>query len=337
MAECPGSPLLLCDFCCSTPPIISVRVQLGAWCMAKCAYCAEPLPDSDDEECDEGKEEDDGGCGEGGFCDDFCRRMKEDDRRWDQETLGFSLSEQLAKACFLGDESRVEKLLIKGAPVSQAVPGAIAASLGCALRLTPLAAACMAPNDEIGQTFGIVQKLFDCGADSHTAAVCETHGGHGGPPSCLHGKTPCDLASSNGNEVLIRYIQRRVSRGRHRNAVSVKQRAQNAGVTLPSTPDGVRDDIANGSPGSRQRAKVQLQRHQKACHQLVSREEAGSVSVHGAWLQERARSLHNEALARSHSKRKANGKVAAALKRRKEALAEENIALSAQLRQSRST
>ena len=107
--------------------------------MAKCAYCAEPLPDSDDEECDEGKEEDDGGCGEGGFCDDFCREMKEDDRRWDQETLGFSLSEQLAKACFLGDESRVEKLLRKGAPVSQAVPSAIAASLGCALRLTPLA------------------------------------------------------------------------------------------------------------------------------------------------------------------------------------------------------
>ena len=76
--------------------------------MVKCAYCAEPLPDSDDEECDEGKEEDDGGCGEGGFCDDFCREMKEDDRRWDQETLGFSLSEQLAKACFLGDENRVE-------------------------------------------------------------------------------------------------------------------------------------------------------------------------------------------------------------------------------------
>ena len=139
--------------------------------MAKCAYCAEPLPDSDDEECDEGKEEDDGGCGEGGFCDDFCREMKEDDRRWDQETLGFSLSEQLAKACFLGNESRVEKLLSKGAPVSQAVPGAIAASLGCALRLTPLAAACMAPNDEIGQTFGIVQKLFDCGADSHTSSL----------------------------------------------------------------------------------------------------------------------------------------------------------------------
>ena len=83
---------LLCDFCCSTPTIISVRVQLGAWCMAKCAYCAEPLPDSDDEECDEDKEEDDGGCGEEGFCDDFCREMKEDDRRWDQETLGFSLS-----------------------------------------------------------------------------------------------------------------------------------------------------------------------------------------------------------------------------------------------------
>ena len=155
--------------------------------------------------------------------------MKEDDRRWDQETLGFSLSEQLAKACFLGDESRVEKLLSKGAPVSQVVPGAIAASLGCALRLTPLAAACMAPTDEIGRTFGIVHKLFDCGADSHTAAVCETHGGHGGPPSCLHGKTPCELASSNGNEALIRTIQRRVSRGRHRNAVSVKQRAQNEG------------------------------------------------------------------------------------------------------------
>ena len=114
--------------------------------MAKCAYCAEPLPDSDDEECDEGKEEDDGGCGEGGFCDDFCREMKEDDRRWDQETLGFSLSEQLAKACFLGNESRVEKLLSKGAPVSQAVPGAIAASLGCALRrLTPLATAGLSP------------------------------------------------------------------------------------------------------------------------------------------------------------------------------------------------
>ena len=79
----------------------------------------------------------------------------------------------------------------------------------------------MAPNDEIGRTFGIVHKLFDCGADSHTAPVCATHGGHGGPPSCLHGKTPCELASSNGNEALIRTIQRRVSRGRQRNAVSV--------------------------------------------------------------------------------------------------------------------
>ena len=131
-------------------------VQLGAWRNVRTAYCDEPLPDSDDEECDEDKEEDDDGCGEEDFCDDFCRGMQEDDRRWDQETLGFSLSEQLARACFLGDENRAEKNLSKGAPVSQAVPVCFAASPGCALRLTPLAAACMAPSDNIGQTLGIV-------------------------------------------------------------------------------------------------------------------------------------------------------------------------------------
>jgi hypothetical protein len=64
-------------------------------------------------------------------------------------------------------------------------------------------------------------------------------------------------------------------------------------------------------------------------HQLVSRrEEAGRTSCERLWLQDRARSLHNEALARSHSKRKANGKVVAARKRRKEALVEEYLAFS---------
>ena len=53
----------------------------------------------------------------------------------------------------------------------------------------------------------------------------------------------------------------------------VKERAINAGVTLPPTPPSTRPTIRDGSPGSKKLARKQLQRHQKSCHQRVERAE----------------------------------------------------------------
>ena len=73
-------------------------------------------------------------------------------------------------------------------------------------------------------------------------------------------------------------IQDRLFRGRERRGTPVKERAKKAGVALPPTPDGVRDAIDSGTPETQRRARKQLQRHQKHCHQKVSRAEvAGDI------------------------------------------------------------
>ena len=52
-------------------------------------------------------------------------------------------------------------------------------------------------------------------------------------------------------------------------------------MTLPPTPDGVRDAIQSDSPRVKADGKRRLQRHQKACQQKVERVEKlnGDVSA----------------------------------------------------------
>ena len=49
------------------------------------------------------------------------------------------------------------------------------------------------------------------------------------------------------------------------------KRAEEEEVELPPTPSGVRDAIAQGTLETKQTALRHLQRHQKACQQLVQR------------------------------------------------------------------
>ena len=60
---------------------------------------------------------------------------------------------------------------------------------------------------------------------------------------------------------------------RARRSVTSKERAEEEEVELPPTPSGVRDAIAQGTPETKKTARRQLQRHQKACQQLVQRME----------------------------------------------------------------
>ena len=70
--------------------------------------------------------------------------------------------------------------------------------------------------------------------------------------------------------------------------MALKQRAVkcgDSGVTLPPTPSaagpGVREAIKNGSVDEKKLARKKLQRHQKACHQVVVRGEQKQQMVPG--------------------------------------------------------
>ena len=107
-------------------------------------------------------------------------------------------------------------------------------------------------------------------------------------------------------------------------ATPVKECAVKVNVELPPTPSGVREAIRAGSPSTRQHAKRQLQRHQKACQQKVARAEernpelmekrnadGSRTCLYSCYSMRfgRHRAVHNATAARSSRKRR-SGKSA---------------------------
>ena len=80
------------------------------------------------------------------------------------------------KAAHFGEREIMNRLVDQGAPLSGALSGVEHAKLGCHLRLTAVAAVCLEFRDDTSYQ-ELLYKLLCWGADSHTAAVCETHGG----------------------------------------------------------------------------------------------------------------------------------------------------------------
>ena len=234
---------------------------------------------------------------------DWCR----DDIEWTKAFFSESLSEQLMFAASFGDLRRVKMLINQGASLSCAhsgigtntsapAPAPAGDEKHCMFRLTAVAAALLEfDEDQYDDVRGIIELLVQWGADCHSRVVCETHGGGEIPPDCLHGLSPLEMAQKHDTErdtvrerigavrwgdrwKMATIIEDRLFRGRERRGTPVKERAKKAGVTLPPTPDGVRDAIDSGTPATQRQARTQLQRHQKRCHQKVSRKEvAGDI------------------------------------------------------------
>ena len=88
-----------------------------------------------------------------------------------------------------------------------------------------------------------------------------------------------DVAQLHGDGAIVQLLGGGTKRKRRE--TPVKDRAAKVDVTLPPTPDGVRDAILSDSPRVKADGKRRLQRHQKACQQKVERVEKlnGDVSV----------------------------------------------------------
>ena len=238
---------------------------------------------------------------------DSCRG----DVEWRKDNVLVPLSDQVVKAAHFGEREILDRLVDQGAPLSGALSGVENAKLGCHLRLTAVAAVCLEFRD-VTSYQEILDKLLCWDADSHTAVVCETHGGDHSelPIGCIHGQTPLQLASKFEDPWFANRIRKRHFRGRERRGTPVKERAVNAGITLPPTPPGVRSAIEHGTPATQAQAKRQLQRHQKSCQQRVVRAEERGEGKSGhdgrEWHEEKsARHLALHAATQAnHRKRK---------------------------------
>ena len=96
----------------------------------------------------------------------------------------------------------------------------------------------------------------------------------------------------------------------------VKERAINAGATLPLTPPSIQPTIRDGSPGSKKLAMKQLQRHQKSCHQRVERAE--KTADEGSSQCERFRAKRREKFHLRYLKNKAKKQKAQSQKHQEE-------------------
>ena len=195
--------------------------------------------------------------------------------------------------------------------MSGAFSGVENVELGCHLRLTAVAAVCLEIRDVTSHQ-EILDKLLCWGADSHTAVVCETHGGDHSelPIGCIHGQTPLQLASKFEDPWFANRIRKRHFRGRERCGTPVKEHEVNAGNTLPPpTPPGglefgVRCAIEHGTPATQAQAKRQLQRHQKSCQQRAVRAEERGEGKSGhdgrEWHEEKRKECAASRFARRH-------------------------------------
>jgi hypothetical protein len=154
----------------------------------------------------------------------------------------------------------------------------------------------------------VVRLLLEWNANQKTTAQCARCAD--GVCSCealvMHNRTPFEIAEDGVlSDELVALLS--CHKKRKRRGTPVKQRAANAGVTLPPTPEGIRAGVEDSSPGKRKQSKGLLQRHQKACQQLVDRRE---MKISDRTRHYRFCSLRQKADASRYTKkREAAGKV----------------------------
>ena len=90
------------------------------------------------------------------------------------------------------------------------------------------------------------------------------------------------------------------SQKRQRRTTPVKARAAKAGIVLPPTPAGIRDDIQADSPRTQSQGRKDLQRHQQACQQVVDRAERKQGNDEAR--HERLEAKHRDDARRSYEK-----------------------------------
>ena len=105
-------------------------------------------------------------------------------------------------------------------------------------------------------------------------------------------------------DIVIGVLERFASRKRKRRTTPMKDRAAKLGIGLPPTPHGTRQDLASEDVERQRKAKRRLQRHQKACHQVVDRAE--KEQDYDDHLYYRRRALDAQVKARSYRKAVAN-------------------------------
>ena len=128
--------------------------------------------------------------------DELCDSCR-DDVEWRKDNVLVPLSDQVVKAAHFGEREILNRLVDQGAPLSGALSGVENAKLGCHLRLTAVAAVCLEFRD-VTSYQEILDKLLCWDADSHTAVVCETHGGDHSVTNWVHSRPD---AASVGFEV----------------------------------------------------------------------------------------------------------------------------------------
>ena len=208
--------------------------------------------------------------------------------------------QQFARACFGGVDDVVHRLFDRGVDVSTPVKfndirQQNKVSLHTLL-VTPLAAACMGGRLH----WTSVERLLYAGADHKTPVRCLSCSADCG----LHGKTPAAIAHDAGMDTVTGVFERFASRKRKRRTTPVKDRAAKLGIDLPPTPHGIRQDLASEDVERQRKAKRRLQRHQKACHQVVDRAE--KEQDYDDHLYYRRRALDAQVKARSYRKAVAN-------------------------------
>ena len=133
------------------------------------------------------------------------------------------------------------------------------------LSMTPLMAAVYSNHADL------VRSLLDWKANRDTQVRCVTCAGE-----CEWDNTSLlEVAQLHNDGEIVSLLGSGATK-RKRRETPVKDRAAKVNVTLPPTPDGVRDAILSDSPQTKADGKCRLQRYQKACQQKVERAERTS-------------------------------------------------------------
>ena len=112
---------------------------------------------------------------------------------------------------------------------------------------------------------GVVRLLREWNLDAESSVICNTcpENECDGDGGC----TPIELADRHGPSAALK------AKTKRKRTTPVLERAAKLGLALAPTPDGVRDQLKASSPSIQAKGKHAMQRHQKACHQRVDREE----------------------------------------------------------------
>ena len=175
----------------------------------------------------------------------------------------------------------------------------------------------------------IVGHLITAGADHQTPVQCLDCGGVDPCGACvidcLNGKTPAENANAPSNA--LRPDGEKHMPGfdnwltwtiRKRRTTPVKARAAKLGIDLPPTPTKIREDLESEDVELKKEAKRLLQRHQKACHQVVDRAEKEKENLDnpGEPMAIRRQALDAQIKARSKRKCEAAAAASGKLKRK---------------------